>query len=121
MVGMLNIEDRIAEGIPIWRAWVEKAGGNYVGVQTGFSAAWDTASGDDYPEPMVIFTRSSSTNLLAISVSKITQEAVAKKLGKNVTSFQKVEKLQEMLVQVDDAINALQTVRTIIEEIQNVD
>ena len=82
----MSIEDLISENIPIWRAMVTEAGGEYVGVQMPLVSLCDK---DD--EPRVIFTRAGSTTLLSLTVSAITQEAVNQKLGKKVTPVHLVE------------------------------
>lgn len=104
----------------IWRKMIEELGGTWVGVQTGFSAAWDPLSLSEDPEPLIMFTRVGSTTLLSIPVSKMTPEAVAEKLGKKVTPVQEVESVQVRQFMKATAIRLRILADEIEEEMKNV-
>lgn len=96
----------------VWvRNLIESLGGTYVGIQQSLDPA---------DENHVMFTRVGSTTLLSLPLSKFNHSNVVEKLGKNVTSSQKVElgKVKDDFMRIVGRLRSLAD--EIEEEIENV-
>jgi hypothetical protein len=110
----MNIEDRIAVGIPIWRGWVEENGGQWVGVQMPFPG---TCFSDDMfappDEPRVMFTRVGSTTILSLTVSQCGENSIKEKLGKKVT-----KEVTKNVMSVDNMQSLADRLRDLAETVE---
>jgi len=98
---VMQMEDMHLEHIDRWRKMVEDAGGLWVGVQQSFDAV--------AVEPLVVFSDPISKNLRALSVSQMTPENVAGKLGNSKMRWKTflqgyVARLRAMADEIEDSI-----------------
>lgn len=106
---VMKIEDRVAEGIPVWKQMVEEAGGRYDGVQLPFGDA----------EPLVLFWAPFSSNPISLPVSQMTEENVKHKLGIKTVSKKthvNLTRLDELVAKLRGTLDAAAVFAAQIEE-----
>lgn len=107
---VMEIEDTIATGIPVWRKMVENAGGQWVGVQMPI---FGDGAGIDR-DPVVLFLTPFSSNPVYISIYHITEDDVKQKLGVPV----KHKKTQDLRVFAEELRLLLNDFSRIIQKME---
>ena len=113
----MKIEDRVAEGIPVWKQMVEEAGGRYDGVQMPLCAGLDIL--EEPPEPLVLFWAPFSSNPISLPVSQMTEENVKHKLGIKTVSKKthvNLTRLDELVAKLRGTLDAAAVFAAQIEE-----